>query len=219
MADDCHELIRKFDLLTRFQPLSSLRSRSVMAEGRIPDRAQQHRDWLFQYCDDPTVPDEATQARINNLKREIRKLERAIPLMRFVPPLINPPLPTVGPSRFRRVSMTTVEPQQTDAIESSPSGGSGEAAHASESARRRRKPSVTQRMTIDILRDKLGDRFSADNPSGRAKIVADGWKAESNAPLGDPSLRGAYTVPHPKTIGRTIEDYLSRPDAYPKRRR
>jgi hypothetical protein len=87
----------------------------------------------------------------------------------------------------------------------------------SKPAKEERPPTLRQQMIIHILRGELGDDFSADDIAGKTKVVRDGWKAESMAPLGNASRPVVYSPPDRMTVTRTIRDYLKRPRAYLKR--
>jgi hypothetical protein len=77
-----------------------------------------------------------------------------------------------------------------------------------------RPPTLLRRMIIHILGAEFPDGFSADDISHKATIVRDHWQAECRAPLGNARSPVKYLVPSPKTVRRTINDFLTRPEAY-----
>jgi len=76
------------------------------------------------------------------------------------------------------------------------------------------EPPLLRRMIIHILRAEFPDGFSADDIKHKAQIVSNHWKTERKAPVGNARGPVEYTVPSPKTVGRAINDFLTRPEAY-----
>jgi hypothetical protein len=76
------------------------------------------------------------------------------------------------------------------------------------------EPPLLRRMVIHILRAEFPDGFSANDIPRKAKIVSDHWQAECKAPLGNARSPVEYPVPSRKTVGRAINDFLTRPEAY-----
>ena len=76
------------------------------------------------------------------------------------------------------------------------------------------EPPLLRRMIIHILRAEFPDGFSADDIKHKAQIVSNHWKTERKAPVGNAHGPVEYTVPSPKTVGRAINDFLTRPEAY-----
>ena len=74
------------------------------------------------------------------------------------------------------------------------------------------EPPLLRRMIIHILRAEFPDGFSADDIKHKAQIVSNHWKTERKAPVGN--AHGPVYGAFPKKVGRAINDFLTRPEAY-----